>query len=80
MRGVVVAALVTLDQRQVQLGRVPFEDHEPDGIAVGEGHRHPQDVAVEVKGRAMSLTGIAAAMRPKAIAGVLSAIFAPEQY
>ena len=46
VRGVVAAALVAFNQGQVQLGRVPLENHEPDGIAVDEGHRHPQDVPV----------------------------------
>jgi hypothetical protein len=25
----------------------PFEDDEPDRVAVGEGHRHPQDALIE---------------------------------
>jgi hypothetical protein len=32
VRGVVTAALMSLVKRQVQLGRVPLKDHEPDRI------------------------------------------------
>ena len=66
---VVAGALVGLDEGQVQFGRVPFEDHEPNGVAVDEGHRHPEDAGVEVEPREMLLTGIAAAMRPKVAPG-----------
>lgn len=39
VRGVAAAALVAIYKGQVQFGRPPFEDHEPHGIAVGEGYR-----------------------------------------
>ena len=36
-------------QREMHLGGIALQDHEPYGVPVGEGDRHPEGVAIEAQ-------------------------------